>query len=155
MATRKEEQVFGNEVVLAVNKTDADPAVMVVIQCATNLAYSSSIETQDLVCYGGEKTLPSGRKPKAQLAISGLCRQYSPANAAANVNFRDIRNWHNTKARKQYAYQGIYEGDQVLTGYGYITNYADDGGAEGPPKTWTATLTFEEPPVETSVPSAP
>lgn len=154
MATRTEEHVFGNEVVLSVNKADADPAVMVVIQCATNLAYSSSSETQDLVCYGGEKTLPSGRKPKAQLTISGLCKQYSSANAATNVGYRDILSWHNSKARKLFAYTGIFEGDLVLTGYGYITAYSDDGGAEGPPKTWSATLTFEAPPAASSVPSA-
>lgn len=154
MAARTEEVVLGNETVIAVDKVSSSESnTFTVIACATSLDWNSSIDTNDIVCYGGEKTLPSGRKPKAQATLNGIVKEYASASQATNVSIRDLYGWHKSKKRLKFAIQRPFEGDSVKTAWGYITQVGEQGSAEGAPMTWSATITFEDVFDDTSVSS--
>jgi len=154
MAARTEEVVLGNETVIAVDKVSTEESTtFTVIACATSLEWNSSVDTNDVVCYGGEKVLPSGRKPKAQATLSGIVKEYASADIASNVSIRDLYGWHKDKKRLKFAIQRPFDGDAIKTAWGYITQVGEQGSAEGTPMTWSATITFEDVFTVTSVSS--
>jgi len=154
MSTRSEEVVMGNETVIAVDKVSSEESTtMTVIGCATSLEWNSNLETQDIVCYAGEKVLPSGRKPKAQATLNGIVKEYASGDQASNVSSKEIYGYHKSKKRLKFAFQRPHEGDTIYTGWGYFTQFAEQGAAEGTPMTWSATITFEDVLTVTSVSS--
>lgn len=119
MATARTNPLLqGSQINLSVEKGGQ----FVVVGCAEDITFKSTITGEEYSCRSGSGKTPSGDDPSWSITVKGLMMYYTGAQIAGNVGVLDLADFHTNKTVINVKVFSDFIGDAVWTGPVFVAD---------------------------------